>query len=299
MRCEHCDVTMVFHRHQDGRVGGAGGYVRCHHCLAEQKLPEVCPISAHKLSLFGAGTQRLEEELARKYPALVLGETMLRLDSDTMHSARHYFEALERFGRGEVRLLLGTQMIAKGLDYPNVRLIGVVNADTAINLPDFRSSERTFQLIAQVAGRAGRSAASARSRVIVQTLNPLDPAIVAASRHDYRGFADRELKLRAAAGLPPIGRMVRIVFRDRDYTKAETAARHVYDAARTLNEKRVRVRPPAPCAISRIGDHHRIALDMLATAAGPLQLVLTELRNMGLVKSDAHTAVDVDPVALL
>ena len=118
-----------------------------------------------------------------------------------------YFDALDRFGRGEARVLLGTQMIAKGLDYPNVRLIGVVNADTALNLPDFRASERTFQLVAQVAGRAGRSAESRAARVIVQTLNPHDPAILAAARHDFPGFARDELRLRAAAGLPPCARM--------------------------------------------------------------------------------------------
>ena len=298
MQCDHCDVTMVFHRRIESRLTG-GGYVRCHHCLAEQKLPEACPVSGGRLSLFGAGTQRLEEELERKYPSLVMGDTMLRLDSDTMNHARDYFDALERFGRGDARVLLGTQMIAKGLDYPNVQLIGVVNGDTAINLPDFRASERTFQLIAQVAGRAGRSAESARARVIVQTLNPTDPAIVAASRHDYRGFAAQELEMRALAGLPPIGRMVRIVFRDRDFDRADAAAREVFRAAQSLGVRHVRVRPPAACAISRIGDYHRVALDLLSDTPGPLQSVLTRLRNIGLVKSDARTAVDVDPVALL
>ena len=262
-------------------------------------MPKACPLTGGKLSLFGVGTQRLEEELARKFPSLVLGETMLRLDSDTMRHARDYFDALERFGRGDARVLLGTQMIAKGLDFPNVGLIGVVNADTAINLPDFRSSERTFQLLAQVAGRAGRSAASARSLVVVQTLNPHDAAINAAARHDFRGFAERELKMRASVGLPPIGRMARLVFRDKDPAKAEGAARTVYETLRAAGDARLRLRPPAPCAISRIGDFHRVALDLLADAAGPIQDALAHLRNAGLVKSDAATAVDVDPIALL
>ena len=304
LNCAHCDVTMVFHRHElragvAGRIGASGGSVRCHHCLAEQRLPAACPESGKPLSLFGAGTQRLEEELARKFHGLVEGETMLRLDADTMRRAKDYFDALEKFRRGEARLLLGTQMIAKGLDFPNVRLIGVVNADTSLALPDFRAQERTFQLVAQVAGRAGRDAASsADARVVVQTLNPRDPAILAAAAHDYRSFATRELGLRRRAGLPPATRLARIVFRDRDHARATRAAAEAYEAARAV-EGGPTVRRPAPCAISRIDDHHRIALDLIAPTPGPVQRALTALRNAGLVRADAKIAVDPDPVSLV
>jgi len=304
LTCSQCDVTMVHHR--AASVGrGAANIVRCHHCLAEQLLPVVCPMCAKKVSLFGIGTQRLEAELARKFPALVLGETMLRLDSDTMQRAADYDEALERFRSGGARLILGTQMIAKGLDFPGVTLIGVVNADTALSLPDFRVSERTFQLVSQVAGRAGRSAGSAASaRVVVQTLNPHEPAIVLASRHDYRGFAEHELALREAAGLPPLWRMARIVFRDEDHTKAEGAA---LEAARLVRafaaeaglERSLRLKGPMPCPISRIAGFHRWSIELLAPDAAMIQRVLTSLRNTGKIKSDARTAVDVDPVTLL
>src|SRR5262249_52891636 len=146
------------------------------------------------------------------------GQTMRRVDSDTMGHARDYFEALAAFASGRVRVLLGTQLIAKGLDYPNVRLVGVVDADTALNLPDFRASERTFQLVSQVAGRAGRGAAP--GRVIVQTYAPGTAAIRFAAAHDYTGFANQELAERRRAGLPPGRRMARIMVRHKDYAKA-------------------------------------------------------------------------------
>lgn len=302
MRCEHCDATMVVHRRDvgvAGRVGVGSGVVRCHHCLQEQKLPSACPESGQPLVALGFGTQRLEEEISRKFPELVEGETMLRLDSDTMRRGQDYFSALDRFSGGEVRVLLGTQMIAKGLDFPNVQLIGVVNADTAMHLPDFRASERTFQLVAQVAGRAGRSASSIGATVVVQTWNPDDPALRNAAAHDYRGFADRELEIRRRSGLPPATRMARIIVRDEDPAKAEAGAREIHRRARAIGERVLRVRPPAPCAISRIGGYHRWSIDFIAESPGTIQRVLTALRNQALVKSDARTAVDVDPIALL
>lgn len=298
MTCTHCDVTVVYHK----RVANiAHGVVRCHHCLSEQTLPRICPQCGQKrVNTFGFGTQRLEEELVRRFPPLAEEGAMLRLDSDTMRSAADYFSALSRFRDGKVRLLLGTQMIAKGLDFPGVELIGVINADTAINLPDFRSAERTFQLVSQVAGRAGRSARTRESsRVIVQTFNPHEPAIRFAAEHDFAGFAERELALRREAALPPIGRMARIVCRDPDGVKATERARRIALELGQLGEPGLHLKGPMPCPISRIAGQHRVAVEILAPSAGPIQRALAALRSLGLVKSDAHTAVDVDPIALL
>lgn len=293
MRCHHCDVTMVYHREQ--RLP-SGGVVRCHHCQAEQLLERVCPESGHTTTVFGLGTQRVEEEIGRKFPGLSLA----RMDADTMRSAADYRRVLDAFGAGETDLLLGTQMIAKGLDVENVRLVGVVSADTALNLPDFRASERTFQLIAQVAGRAGRG--RHRGRVVVQTFSPGDPAITRAAGHDFEGFAEAELESRASVGLPPAGRMTRIVLRDLDRValqgRAGELARGLRSAVEALGVD-VRVRGPAACAISRIADHHRVQIELMADGAAPIQRVLTALRNAGQLISDTHTAVDVDPVSLL
>ncbi len=302
LMCHQCDATLVYHRppRPDGVLKG---FVRCHHCLTETPLPSQCPDCGKKIITLGFGTQRLEEELARKFPDLPEG-AILRLDSDTMRSGSDYFDSLEKFRSGRARVMLGTQMIAKGLDFPDVRLIGVVNADTAIHLPDFRAAERTFQLVAQVAGRAGRSEQSgAGALVIIQTMCPHEPAITFASRHDFPGFAERELAIRARAGgggLPPVTRMARIVCRDESASKAEAAAQTIALAIRSSEEAvNLRVRGPAPCPLSRVANHFRFGIEITSPTPAPIQRVLTELRAAGLAKSDAHTAIDVDPVALL
>src|SRR5438270_7894677 len=164
--------------------------MHCHYCLAVSPLPDKCPTCGKKLSLFGLGTQRVEEELSRKFPDLKYA----RVDSDSMHGSKDYETLLAKFGRGEIQVMLGTQMIAKGLDYPNVTLVGVISGDTALALPDFRAAERTFQLITQVAGRAGRG--DAPGRVVLQTFNPEDRTIQAAIQQDFTGFAKEELEQR-------------------------------------------------------------------------------------------------------
>jgi primosomal protein N' (replication factor Y) len=295
LSCDHCDATMVYHK--DARLP-TGGVVRCHHCTAERVLPEVCPMSGHRVVTFGLGTQRVEEELGRKFP----DARVVRMDSDAMRMGRDFAATLRAFGRREIDVLLGTQMIAKGLDFPGVGLVGVVWADTALNLPDFRSAERTFQLIAQVAGRSGRSERA--GRVVVQTFNPDDPAVRLAAEHDYDRFAPRELALRAAAGLPPVWRMARVVLRDPDQIKSVRRARESADLLGGLNKQQggeVRIVGPSPPALSRVADHFRQQILLLSPpprAAGRLQDLLTAARNAGLV-SDDRTAVDVDPLALL
>lgn len=318
MTCDHCDVAMVYHKN---RELPRGGYVRCHHCFAEQILPSECPACGKRVNTFGLGTQRIEEELARKFPEVAAVNGILRMDSDTMQRARDYEEALERFRCGEARILVGTQMIAKGLDFPNVRLVGVINADTAINLPDFRASERTYQLIAQVSGRSGRAAQ--QGHVVVQTFQPSLPAVQFAAAHDYHGFAKHEIEDRLPAALPPIGRMARIVVRHRDHVKCAKRARKVFEALENEVEKlnraaagsglsnssgfdlpddvpSIRLRGPAPCPLSRIADYHRWSIEILSAAGpGPIQVLLTKLRNRGYGTSDGATAIDVDPVHLL
>src|ERR1041385_5087882 len=158
--CDHCDVAMVYHK--DAELP-KGGLVRCHYCSFENLLPAHCPVCGKKVAPFGLGTQRVEEEIAAKFPAI----KTIRMDSDSMRTAADYQRSLDAFKRGEARLLVGTQMIAKGLDFPNVRVVGVISADTALALPDFRAAERTFQLVCQVAGRSGRGEHG--GWVIVQT----------------------------------------------------------------------------------------------------------------------------------
>jgi primosomal protein N' (replication factor Y) len=327
--CHACDAALVLHKDQSLP---RGGLVRCHHCLGEELVPKGCPVCGRPPARLGTGTQRVEEELV----SMGLEERdLLRVDSDSMDSARDYFDALSKFGRGEVKVLLGTQMVAKGLDFPNVRLVGVLSADTSLHIPDFRAGERTFQLICQVAGRAGRGEHA--GLVIVQTMSPREPAIVMAGRHDYEAFATSELAMRVGTGLPPASRMARIVTRDEDHQAAMEHADRIAGAMREeaglgdgaaapgMVERRepterqassgaghaerpvsgfggpgaITVMGPMDCAVGRIAGQYRVAVEVIAPTAGVLHGLLAGLRGRRLLKSDAHTAVDVDPVSLM
>lgn len=180
--------------------------------------------------------------------------------------------------------------------------MGVISGDTSLNMPDFRASERTFQLIAQVAGRAGRAGESAMASVVVQTFNPEDPSINAAAEHDYPGFAEREMTIREEAGLPPATRMARIVVRDKDLAASVEAASILAGHLATFNEQMgnmVQLRGPAACPVARVAEHYRQQIELTAPDAATLQKLLTLLRNARVLQSDASTAVDVDPVDLL
>lgn len=303
VQCKYCDATMTYHRTAGSDAHSARidqslhtGQLHCHYCLAVQPLPPVCPQCGKKLSLFGLGTQRVEEELARKFPDLVFA----RVDSDTMRNSRDYEQLLARFARGEVQVMVGTQMIAKGLDYPNVTLVGVISGDTALSLPDFRAAERTFQLLTQVAGRAGRG--DKPGRVILQTFLPEDPTIEFAMRQDFEGFALHEIEHRKVAALPPIARMVRIVLRDQSLDellkRADALALQIQQAIPTAQAP-IDLRGPMPCAIERIAGYHRNQIVLTSPSPAALQHVLAGLREQtGLVSND-RVAIDVDPVSML
>ena len=303
VHCKYCDTTMTYHRSVavDAHGGSyeAGlhtGQLHCHYCLAVQPLPTHCPDCKKKLSLFGLGTQRVEEELTRKFPDLKFA----RVDSDTMHSVKDYEAMLGRFGRREIQVMLGTQMIAKGLDYPNVTLVGVISGDTALALPDFRAAERTFQLITQVAGRAGRG--DSPGRVVLQTFLPDDPTIKAAIRQDFVGFAKVELVHRKETHLPPYGRLVRIVLRDQELPKLLRRSEELAEQiSKTIGEQGnlVLLKGPMPCAISRIAGYFRHQIVLHAPRADALQSVITAVRGGGHLAKNDRIAVDVDPVSLL
>ena len=274
LQCKYCDATMTYHRTAGANVQSAKleaglhtGQLQCHYCLASNPLPATCPTCGKKLSLFGLGTQRVEEEMAKKFPDLKYA----RVDSDSMRGTRDYEALLGQFAKGEVQCMLGTQMIAKGLDYPNVTLVGVISGDTALALPDFRAAERTFQLITQVAGRAGRG--DLPGRVVLQTFMPDDPTIRDALKHDYVGFAARELKLRQEVGLPPFSRMVRIILRDQEAEKlhatSEALAAAVNRAVAAVGPD-VTVKGPMPCPISRIAGFYRNQVVLQSPAGGPV-----------------------------
>ncbi|HVT83250.1 MAG TPA: primosomal protein N' [Phycisphaerae bacterium] len=337
LMCDNCDATMVVHRtreeearkkgneeirsntrdalresmHARGKRGARAevrsrpiqGTVQCHYCLTAKMLPELCPLCQARLTHLGQGTQRAEDELIRKFPDL----RIKRMDSDSMGNLGEYQKALDAFGRGEIDLLIGTQMISKGLDFPNVSLVGVLNSDLAMTIPDFRASERTFQLICQVAGRAGRAAgATSQGTVVVQTFQPTEPAIAHACRHDYLGFVRAELPNRKEFGYPPYGRLVRIVLSHKSYTQLHAAADELIRLISALTTKLdlpIRVHGPIPPPMERVNELYRVEIVLFSDSALPLQRLVGSLRARGALVSGraggVGIAVDVDPLHML
>ena len=200
MKCPNCDVAMTYH------LSGGDGQLHCHYCGYAAPVPSVCPsCGSHYIRYFGSGTQKVEEELRRLFP----GVGIARMDIDTTSGKDGHAKVLDEFRSGRARLLVGTQMIAKGLDFPRVTLVGIVAADLTLNLPDYRSRERTFQLLTQAAGRAGRG--ELPGQVIIQTYKPEDPTIQAAAAQDYRAFFEMEFEKRRAGLYPPFTVMARLL----------------------------------------------------------------------------------------
>lgn len=304
LHCRNCDVTLTFHKSNAPRykrmrtVTGEHinyGYAICHHCLSQTLVPEKCPLCGKGFAMIGMGSQRLEEELARKFPQANLA----RIDSDTM-AGKDYYKLLRDFGEGRIDILAGTQMLAKGLHFPNVTLVGIISADTSLYLPDFRANERTFQLISQVAGRAGRS--EKKGTVFVQTFLPNQPAIRYALGGNFDGFVREEMKHRRACTLPPFWRMALIILRDMKSDKLDTACQQMRQRIDHIIRRdglEVTVRGPMPATISRIQRFHRMQIIIQAPEAATIQRLFSELRGQGPIRPSVKVAIDIDPVNLL
>jgi primosomal protein N' (replication factor Y) len=286
VKCNACDVALTYHK---GRR-----LLICHACDAERPKPEACPYCrAPRLHYGGIGTERLEREVELAFP----GRVIRRMDSDTMRTRGSHEQVLSAFRAGKVDILLGTQMIAKGLDFPNVTLVGVISADTALHLPDFRASERTFQLVAQVAGRTGRG--DRPGRVLVQTYFPEHLAIFCAAKHDYQGFAADELPKREAYGLPPFGRLIRVIARGPVESAVQSYLAALAAALRQAAPAGVHILGPAPAPVLKIKNLYRFHLRLRAANARPLQVLLQSVTPALPPPRGIELAVDVDPVSLL
>ncbi len=300
LKCKHCDVTLTFHKGE--RKGGPGGFdsghdsrgtAICHHCFSQTLVPKVCPLCEARMVMTGIGTQRLEEQLAVLFPEA----RCARIDADSMRG-RDYYGVLDDFAAGRVDILAGTQMLAKGLHFPNVTLVGIISADTALMLPDFRSNERTFQLISQVAGRAGRG--DKPGRVIVQTLFKNSFAVRSAAEYDFEGFVEKELVHREQCGLPPFGRMGVIHLRDEKWDRLERACEMMkqrVEAAAAV--KGISVRGPMPAVISRMAGRHRMQIVVRAETTNLLNGFFRAVRNQPPLKPAVTVTYDIDPFSLL
>jgi primosomal protein N' (replication factor Y) len=289
VKCPDCDLALTHHRQDEKAV--------CHYCEYRTDAPQSCP-HCHFTGIrySGLGTQRLEAEVRARFQQYAC----LRMDTDTMQGPGSHDRALARFRSGEVRILLGTQMIAKGLDFPDVTLVGVVNADVGLHLPDFRAAERTFQLVTQVAGRTGRG--DRGGRVLVQTFTPDHPAIQAAVRHDYARFAAWELPVRESLSYPPFSETVRIVVRGPIEQFADAFARQVAQELRNAIVERglaARLLGPAPAPFAKLRGLFRFHLVVLAENGEELRKTVQEVTAPLKPPEQVQWIVDVDPLDMM
>jgi len=298
--CPHCDISLTYHR--------SSRTLRCHYCGYAEREPEECPAcSSPHIRFFGTGTQRVEEELVRLYP----GIRVIRMDVDTTTEKGAHEKWLKMFQERRADVLLGTQMVAKGLDFPYVTLVGVIAADSVLRIPDFRSAERTFQLLTQVAGRAGRH--DLPGEVIVQTYAPDHYSIVSASQHDYAGFVQRELEERRMLGYPPYTRLILITLSHTQLANVMRAGELLAQSIRRLWESRVQVTGqagaygellvlgPVASPIPRIKDRYRFQCMVKYRGDVPapelVRAAAEDIQRMG--DQDLQLVIDVDPYMMM
>jgi primosomal protein N' (replication factor Y) len=289
VECPHCDIALTHHRTQEIAL--------CHFCDYQIPSPGACPKCEFSgIRYSGLGTQRLEAEVRARFPNVIC----LRMDTDTMQGHGSHERALAAFRSGKVSILLGTQMIAKGLDFPNVTLVGVISADTALHLPDFRAAERTFHLVTQVAGRTGRG--DKGGHVLVQTFNPEHPAIQAAVRHDYAAFAAGELPIREMLRYPPFASMIRLVIRGPSEPIAREFA--VFLAQRVKESLQAegagaRVLGPAPAPFTRLRGMYRFQIQLQGLEGDKLRAAV-RLATADLKEPEGvQWIADVDPLDMM
>ncbi|MBS9389087.1 MAG: primosomal protein N' [Dolichospermum sp. WA123] len=287
LECPHCDVSLAYHHVEEG----APELLRCHYCNYGRLHPPHCPeCSSPYLKFFGSGTQRVAQELTKQFPNLKI----IRFDSDTTTTKGSHRKLLTQFANGEAHLLVGTQMLTKGLDLPQVTLVGVVAADGLLHLSDYRANERTFQTLTQVAGRAGRG--DDPGRVIVQTYTPEHPIIEAVQKHDYQSFADAELAQRQTLNYPPYGRLILLRLSSLDPIQVQNTAQII---ATFLNNKEgFEILGPAPASILRVANRYRWQILLkFDPDALPNLPDWPEVRSLSPVS--VSLTIDVDPINIM
>jgi primosomal protein N' (replication factor Y) len=289
VQCPNCDVTLTYHRSE--RV------IVCHYCNHREAVPRVCPSCRKKYIYYvGEGTEQLEEMLKLLFPAL----RVARIDRDTTTRRKVFEQSLTDFSAGRIDTLVGTQMLAKGHDFPNVTLVGVVSVDVGLALPDFRSAERTFQLITQVAGRAGRG--DRPGRVLIQTYHPYHYALRHACAQDYEAFYEEELRYRQNHSYPPFVALASLLVHGPDLGRVRSDSLELRKQLDAVNkERKCRVLGPAPAPLSRLKGEHRFQLLMKSRS----RKVLREVADAA-IKAAADSGVnlrsvnlEIDPVSIM
>ena len=287
--CPNCSISLTYHRIEQKLV--------CHICGQIEKVPLVCPNEKCRnpaIRFSGTGTQRVEETLAKLFPHA----RVRRMDSDTMKRKDDYRKTLGDFRAGKIDILVGTQMIAKGLHFPNVTLVGIIHADSALHQPDFRAGERTFQLLTQVSGRAGRG--DVEGEVFVQAFAPFHPAIQYARRHDFAGFYEQEIEFRAQLKYPPATRVALFTLKGRNEDKVKFSAEHLKrELEKGLGEfKDLILAGPAPAPLLKAESFYRHQIMLRTRAMSKLSQALAHILPLLVLPEDVTLSVDIDPVNL-
>lgn len=288
IRCPYCDITLTFHKVERS--------IKCHYCDYSRPAPDVCPFcSSNRLATPSLGIQKVEEELRELFPGL----SYIRMDRDTTTARGSHYRLLKKFANRKASVLMGTQMVAKGLDFPGVTLVGVILADVSLYLPDFRSLERTYQILTQVAGRAGRR--KTRGKVIIQTYNPDTPVITAVARQDYDRFFNWEVENRRKLDYPPFSHVINLLFTGKDSEKIREYSLTFGDLLRSRKLKKYfySVLGPAPCPISRIKSRYRWHVTLKGKKVPPMNTVIKMLLDKYPLPSGVRLSIDVDPVSLM
>ena len=287
--CPNCSVSLTYHR--------AAQQLMCHICGHVEPAPKKCPQTEcgnAAIRFSGLGTEKVEAALEKGFPSA----RVKRMDSDTLKRKEDYRRILGDFRTGKIDILVGTQMIAKGLHFPNVTLVGIIHADLSLHIPDFRAGERTFQLLTQVAGRAGRG--EVEGEVYVQSFTPFHPAIQYARRHDYVGFYEQEIEFRQQLNYPPVGRVALLTLRGRSEDRVKFVADHLRREMDTVAKElgEVVVAGPAPAPLLRAENFYRYQI-MLRTSRMPqLSRKLSALRETFQIPEDLRLVIDIDPMSL-
>ena len=288
LQCENCDISLTYHRSNEK--------CKCHYCGYEIHVPKTCPqCQSDHIRFFGTGTQKVEEEIAKLFPEA----RVLRMDVDTTKTKGSHEQLLQAFGDGEADILLGTQMIAKGLDYPNITLVGVLSADTSLHLPDFRAAEKTFQLLTQVSGRAGRH--SKPGEVVIQTYTPEHYAIELAKSQEYEPFYEREMHMRHQAGYPPYYYLALIQISHHDVMMAAEYAGKAADWLRSKLSFNISIIGPTTAGISRLQNRYRyqcLIKYKIEPNLIPTLLQLIKLYRSDWIKKGIILTVDLDPTMI-
>ena len=291
IECPDCSIPMVWHTE--------GKMLKCHYCNKEMSMPDYCSYcGSDALSNSGSGTQKIEMLIRELYPQY----RVERIDSDILTKKNAHIELLNRFQKGEIDILVGTQMIAKGLDNPNVTLVGVISADTGFSVPDFRASERGFQLLTQVAGRAGRG--EYKGKVLFQTYNPDYYAFQSAKAQDYEKFYETEIKERQAFDYPPFSQIIRLILSSVNNFRAEKSAMEIALRLNTMTEKfgfteYLETLGPTPCIISKINGHYRFQIIIKNKLSQKGHDFISKFLDKITLPKDIKLAVDVDPLDIL